>query len=127
MSDFTAILLVLATFGLMMICLLLAITRAHQRMDEIVAGVANGVPITTKYRWLLLFYDFWGYVSVGAILLIIFAAGFHKAGELAANPSVGAVANLCAITCAVAFAGFFVLCLAVTHYMLSILREAEAD
>ena len=117
----------LATFGLMIICLLLVMTRGHQRMDEIVSGVANGVPITTKYRWLLLFYDFWGYICVGGVLLIIFATGFHKAGELAANPSVRAVASLCAITCAVAFAGFFVLCLALTHYMLSILRQAEPD
>jgi hypothetical protein len=99
-------------------------TRGHQRMDEIVSGVANGLPITTSYRWLLLFYDFWGYVGVGAILLTVFATGFHKAAEIAANPSVGAVANFCAIACAVIVATFIVLCLALTRYMWSVLREA---
>jgi hypothetical protein len=125
MSDFTTILLTLAIFGLMIICLLLVMTRGHQRMDEIISGVANGVPITTKYRWLMLFYDFWGYVAVGAVLLTVFATGFYRAGELAANPSVGAVANFCAIVCAVGVAGFFVLCLALTHYMGSVLRETK--
>ncbi len=94
-------------------------------MDEIVTGVANGVPIGTKYRWLILFYDFWAYVLVGMILVSIFGTGFHKAADVAANPRVEAIANFCAISCGMLIAGFLALCIALTHYMGSVLRQTK--
>lgn len=127
MSDLIAIVVTLATYGLGTICVVLLVTRAHLRMDEIVTGVANGTPISIKYRWLLLFYDFWSYVGGASVVLAVFGIGFHRAAEISANPSVGAVANLCAIACVVMLVILFVLCLPLTYYMVSVLREAKRD
>jgi hypothetical protein len=127
MSDFTAILLTLATFGLMMLCVVLLFIVAHRRMDEIVLGVVNGVPISTKYRALLLFYDYLGYVALGLILLSIFATGFHEADDVVANSSVGALANFCAIVCVVIAIAIVILATVMFFHMLSVLRETKRD
>jgi hypothetical protein len=127
MSDFTAILLMMATFGLMMICVVLLFVIAHRRMDEIVTGVVNGVPISMRYRSLLPFYDYLGYVALGLVLLMIFATGFHQAADVAANPSVGVLANFCAVVCAVIAVSIVILATVMFLHMLSVVRQAEAD
>jgi hypothetical protein len=125
MSDFTTILLTLAIFGLMIICMVPLMKSGHQRMDQIVTGIVDGVPVSKKYRWLMLFYGFWADVLVGMILVTIFGTGFHKAADVAANPGVEALANFCAISCGALIASFLVLCLALTYYMGSVVRETK--
>jgi hypothetical protein len=125
MSNLTAILLMQATFGLMMLCLVLLFVIAHRRMDEIVTGIVNGVPISKKYRSLLPFYDYLGYVALGMILLITFATGFHEVADVAADPSVGTLANFCAVVCAVIAVGIIVLSTVMFFHMLSVVRQAK--
>jgi len=126
-SDLSLIFVTLAVFALLVVCLLFLMTRGHQRMDEIVTGVANAVPITTKYRWILLFYDFWGYVGVGAILLVVLALEFNRAADFADSPRVESIANFCSIASIVILVAFFILCVALTFYMASVLRETKRD
>ena len=82
MSDFTAMLLILALFAFMILCLIPPITRGHQRMDEIVSGVVNGVPASTKYRWLIFYLDYLGFFVICLSLLAVFAIGFFKLATL---------------------------------------------
>lgn len=122
-SDLTLIYATLGVFALMVLCLVFLMTRGHQRLDEIVTGLANGVPISTKYRWILVFYDFWGYVFVGAFLLVVFALGFHVAADLADSSRATAITNLCAIACVIMLVGFLILCISLTFYMASVIRQ----
>ena len=127
MSDFTAILLILGTFGFTVLCLVLCMTRAHHRMDEVVSGVVNGVPIATKYRWLLFLFDFLGYANVAVVLLSVFAVGFYAAAQGVADSAPRILAYFCAAACAFGvFAVLFPVAF-LSSYMVSVLRQAEAD
>ena len=97
-TDLAIIFGTLGAYALLVLCLVFLMTRGHQRMDEVVTGLVNGVPIPTKYRWILIFYDFWGYVWVGAMLLVSFALGLRGAADLADGTRAKAVATFCAAT-----------------------------
>lgn len=127
MSDLAAILLTLGIFGLLILCLVVLFVIAHRRMDEIVTGVVNGVPISAKYRSLLPFYDYMGYVALGLVLLAVFATGFREAARVAVAPGVGALATLCAIACVVVAVSIIVLATVMFLHMMSVVREAEAE
>jgi hypothetical protein len=125
MSNFTAILLTLATLGLMVLCLGVFYTRAHLRMDEIVTGVVNGVPISTKYRWLMLLNDFLGYAITCVLLLSIFGFGYLRAAGVVGNPSVESVAFFCGTACAWGAVTVGVFSASLVFYMVSVLRETK--
>ena len=127
MSDLAAILLTLGTFGLLTLCLILLFVIAHRRMDEIVTGIVNGVPISAKYRSLLPFYDYMGYVALGLVLLAIFATGFREASRVAVAPGVGALATLCGIACVIVALSITILATVMFFHMLSVVREARTD
>ena len=44
-TDLTIIFGTLGAYALLILCLIFLMTRGHQRMDEVVTGVVNGVPI----------------------------------------------------------------------------------
>jgi len=127
MSDLTLILLLLATFALMVGCLLFAMAKGHERMDEIVSGVVNGIPTGTKYRWLLFYLDYSGYFLVCVALLGVFALGFFKVAVLANDPNVAFVAYLCGGATAVGGAAMVTFVASWAVHMVSVLRQAEGD
>ena len=80
-----------------------------------------------KYRSLLPFYDYLGYVGLGLILLMIFATGFHEGAGVAANQSVETLATFCAVVCAVMAIGIAVLSTIMFLHMLSAVRQTKRD
>jgi hypothetical protein len=125
MSNLSAILLMLATLGLMLIGLVLALRMAHQRCDEVASGVVNGVAVSRQYRWLLLFYDYVGMGFGTGFLLAIFAVGFLAAAEVVGDPSVRNVAYFCAAGSAWLVLGQLVFVSAWVVYLASVLRQAK--
>jgi type IV secretory pathway TrbD component len=127
MSDLTAIVLMLAAFGLATASVPFYLARMYKRSDDIVTGIVDGVPISRKYRWLLLFNDYLG-VSFGlTFIMCIWVVGFLAASEAASDPNVRTVAYFCAGMAG--WAATFNLLLGtswVVHFV-SVLRKAKAD
>ena len=114
-------------FALMMLGLIPLFKMAHHRMDQIVSGVVDGLPVPTKYRFLMLTFDFAGYVLLGAALLIVFAAGFHQVSNIEGAAELSGLGKLCSYVCIALFGVCLVFVSYLFFYMLSLLRQAEAD
>ena len=127
MSNLTSILLMLATFGFMLLVLALFFTRAHERMDEIVTGVVNGVPVSTRYRWLLLLYDYLGYALACVVLLSVFGIGFFSAADGLTDPRLETLAYFCGSASAWGAVGVVVFVAAWVFYMVSLLRREKRN
>jgi hypothetical protein len=127
MSEFTTILLVLGAFGLAAICAALFVRRIHARLDDIVTGIVNGVAVPTRYRWFMLYQDFFGNAFGVAIILIVFMAGFLAAAEAAPAPSVRTVAYYCAAVAG--WGGFQIMAFSASwvFFLRSVLRDAESN
>jgi len=127
MSDLTTILLMLATFGLGTASVPFWLARMYERSDNIVTGVVDGVPISRKYRWLLLFNDYLG-VSFGlTFVMCIWVIGFLSASEAASDPNVRRVAYFCAGMAGWGAAFNLLLGASWTVHFVSVLRKARED
>lgn len=127
MSDLIAIVLLLASHGLLILCTVLLYNRVLQRKDEIVAGVVRGLPVSTRERWNMLFFEFIGYANIVMIQHGVFAFGYFRAAGVTGEPAVAGVALLCGWAALFGLAATFVPSVALTWYLVSILRQAESD
>jgi hypothetical protein len=127
MSDLTAIVLILASHGLLILCTIFLYNRSLRRKDEIVAGVVRGLPVSTKERWNMLIFEFVGYGNIVMVQHGVFAFGYFRAASVAGNPAVGGVALLCGWAALFGLAATLVPGIALTSHLVSILRQAEAD
>jgi hypothetical protein len=96
MSNLTTILLILATFCFGSLCVVAYVRKIHDRLDDIVTGVVNGVAVPMRYRWFMLFQDFVGNAFAIILILFIFMAGFLAVAEAAGDPRVRNIAYFCA-------------------------------
>jgi hypothetical protein len=127
MSDLATILLMLATFGLLAISVAVNVRRTHQRCDDVASGVVNGVPMSMKYRWLLLYQDYVGNAFGIVILLFPFVVGFLAAAEVAGDPNVRNVAYACAAAAGWTLVAVLPFAISWVLYLTSVLRQAKAD
>ena len=72
-------------------------SKYNSRGHEIVTGVVAGVPISTRYRKLLLWVTWLPQVAAAVVGEIIFAAMFVVLARQAANADVRTLAYLCAV------------------------------
>ncbi len=125
MSGIFMVLAMLATFALMILGLIHIFKMAHHRMDQIVSGVVDGLPVPTKYRFLMLTFDFAGYVLLGATLLVVFAAGFHQVSNIEGAAELSGFGKLCSYACIALLGVSLVFVSYLFFYMLSLVREAD--
>lgn len=127
MSNSTAIALIIATF-MPLYFLFFYITRmANDVAAEIETGVIRGVPVSTKYRGIML-YSTWAGYATGVVALGIFAAMLNI--QIAANvpdDDIKALAYVGALIGGVAAFGWMVNGINELIHYRSILRQAESD
>ena len=127
MSDFTAIMLTLATLGVASLATVAWVRKIHARLDDIVSGVVNGVSVPMRYRWFMLFQDFVGNAFGLALILFIFMAGFLAAADVAADPSVVNTAYFCAAGAGWGAVTILIFSFSWVVFLTSVLRQAKAD
>jgi hypothetical protein len=126
MSDLTAVFLMLAIFLGTGVCATLFFRITTRRCDEVATGVANGRPVSPKYRWLLLNdYLLIAFFPVGIFLTV--AIGFFVTSRLVDDPDAKAFAQLCSALGAVGGIGNSLVIFGWMLNLRSILRQAEAD
>ena len=127
MSDLTSIVVLLASHGLLILCTVFLYKTALRRKDEIVAGVVRGLPVSIRGRWNMLFFEFIGYTNICMIQHGVFAFGYFRAATVAGDPAVRSIALLCGWAAIFGLAATLVPTIALTSYLVSILRQAGAD
>ncbi len=127
MSDIVTILLMLATFGLLAISFPFLVRRAHQRCDDVATGVVNGVSMSMRYRWLMLFQDYVANAFGIVIVTFPFVFGFLALAEVAGTANVRNVAYVCAAAAGWALVAVLVFAFAWVVHLVAVLRRAEAD
>ena len=127
MSDVTTILLMLATFGLLVVSFPFLVRRAHQRCDDVATGLVNGASVSIKYRWLMLFQDYVANAFGIVIVTFPFMVGFLALAEAANSADVRNVAYVCAAAAGWALVAVLVFAFGWVAHLVSVLRQAEAD
>ena len=127
MPDVAIILLMLAVLWWGTLCTVYTLKRMHRRCDEIATGFVNGLPVSLKYRWLLLFQDYVGMAFALVFVLAAVAVGFLAAKETVDDSSVGNVALLCGIVAGWAALAILVFVVAWVFDLTSVLRQASEE
>ena len=127
MSDFTAIMLTLATLGVASLATVAWVRKLPARPDDIVSGVVNGVSVPMRYRWFMLFQDFVGNAFGLALILFIFMAGFLAAADVAVDPSVVNTAYFCAAGAGWGAVAILLFSFSWVVFLTSFLRREKAD
>ncbi len=95
----------------------------NDRNDEILSGVVKGIPVSTKYRWLMLFTNWLPYVIFLCAILLVTGTGVLELAREVEEPRVKIVGYMCAVVL-VGGAGFWsILGIFVFANMLSALRD----
>ena len=127
MSEVMAIAALLATYALATLCIVLCFRRALLAKDQIVTGLIDGVPVSPKHRRRTLFFDFMAYTNTSILLSAVFAFSYFRAASVAGDSMVRDVALLMAGAAAFSAGAIFLTVIALVVYLVSALRQAEAD
>jgi len=127
MSNFAAIVVMLVLVILVFFACLGAAKWCHNRAEIVIFGQSAGVPVSIKHRQMLLQINYLSWVILAATVNLIAAIAFVALAQATNDPSVRMFAYMCAW-----FEGAWVLGWPVSVapwflYMLSVLRQAEAD
>jgi ABC-type enterochelin transport system permease subunit len=99
--------------------------KFNDRGHEILTGVIAGVPISTRYRRLLLWVTWLPQVAAAVVGEIIFAAFFVVLARQAGDADVRTLAYLCA--CAAGSGGVFSLVLGIPYAKLLVSASRETE
>ena len=127
MSELAAVMFILATYGLLILCTILIYIQALRRKDQIVTGIVDGTRVSMKHRWIMLFFEFIGYGNMCVILHGVFAIGYFRAASVVGDSEVGGVAFLCGAAAVFGAGATFLPATVLVFYLASVLRQAEAD
>lgn len=127
MSNLSAIGMITAIFIAALFVQVRADKHIHDRGDDIITGTVRGIPTSQKNRWVMLFQHWMPNVSGQILFGIIVAVANVAIARNVDDELVQLLAYLCAIG-----AGFVVVFWSVLgpwyfFYLMSILRQAEAD
>jgi hypothetical protein len=126
MSDTTAVFLMLAVL-LAAISVGNYVTKtANDRMDEILAGVVNGISVRRRHRTIMLYNQWLPTMSGLAGACLLLALGHLQIGALVVGEGVQLLAYVFAGWWAWAFAMYLFLGASTLLNCLSLLRQAEA-
>jgi len=125
MAESTTVLAVLGVFALMILSMTFLFAQAHIRKDQIVTGVVNGMPVSAKHRWMMLFFDFLGYANACVVLLGVFAYGYFRVATALGDSLAGDVALLCGVAAAFGVGAVLFPVVILIFYMASVIRSAD--
>ena len=127
MSSSTAIALITANFLPMFFCFHYISKLANDVAAEIETGVLRGIPISTKYRRIML-YNHWVGYGLGAVTCGIFAAILNiRIAAYVDDGDIKAVAYVAAVMAGVGALGWAANAVSELIHYRSVLRQAEAD
>ncbi len=115
----------LATYGLLIACTMYCFRLAFLRMDEIVTGVVNGLPVSVKHRWNMLFLGFNAYANGAAIIHAVFGLGYFQVASIVGDSAVGTIALVCGGACVWGAAAIVFPAIYLNVYLVSVLRSTS--
>jgi hypothetical protein len=127
MSDLTSIVLIAALFIPGFAVLLFADRWTHERGDALAIGVMQGVPLSTKHRWLLLFNN-WLALAFGVTLYsLALAVVFAGVARNLTDSLAKSLAYLCAVGFGFSCAFWLILGTSWFIFYVSVLRESKRN
>ena len=126
MSNLNAIGLIMALFTAGFAVVTYVMARNLEGADTVVTGVRRGVPLSTRYRWLMIWHNVLGFLAFLALYLFISALGFMEIARNVSDENVKLLAYLCAGLSG--FGSFSIVAqgtLWISH-LVSVLRQAES-
>ena len=127
MSNLTAIALIAAISIAGYFVVLTGDRWTHRRGDVLATGLMNGVPMSAKHRWLLLFSN-WLPNALGlATFSLVVGLALVAVAREANDSFIQFIAYLSAIGFGMGFAFWLILGTSWFVHYLSVLRETEAD
>jgi len=99
----------------------------NDRGDQILSGVVEGLPVSAKTRWLMLFTQWLPYTAFFIVFLLVVGIGFIEVGHGVEHPRVRLVAYMCATMCVGGATFWGVLGSFLFTNMLSVVREADRE
>lgn len=125
MSNFMAIVVIIATATAVFFIVMRASNQLGDNVDCVLAGVAQGIPMSTKQRSLKLFIMYVSQLGATVGITMIVAFGFLQIGRNVSDDGVRTLAYLCGGLAAFASLQWLVLGAWYLIYCLQVLREAE--
>ena len=126
MSNFTALVVIIATATLVFFVIMRASNQLGHNVDAVLAGVVHGVPMSTKQRSLKLFIMYLSQLGATVGIALIVAFGFLQIGSHVDDGGVRTLAYLCSGLAAFASLQWLVLGVWYLTECLQVLRHAEA-
>jgi predicted secreted protein len=95
----------------------------NDRQDEILTGVVKGVPVSTKYRWIMLFTNWLPFVVFLVAFLFVMALGLLELARGAEDERIRLLGYACAVLPTSGAAFWSILGVIEFSNMLSALRD----
>jgi len=127
MSDFTAVILLMAIFVAALATAALLARNMYGRADDVLSGTVNGVPIPLESRWRSFVHDYVGHSFAITMLGGVTADGFYVAGQALGESRAAVVAYLCALVGSGFLLSNVTLGLIWMRHFAAVLRKAAAD
>ena len=127
MSDRATLGLILAITVGGQVSSFMSIAKLKQWSDEIATGIAGGVPVSLRYRWMLLWTTHMPMSYFVSFYLLLLGIGLAWLAQSIADPNARFIGYLIAGFTGVSFLGVMLMGTMQLVYLSSILREAEAD
>ena len=127
MTDSTGVIVISFLGAVGIICFFYITKMANDLAAQIMTGMINGHPISTDYRWLLL-YQTWASYAVGVVGWGIFlAVAEAQVAALVSNEGIKTLGYLAAVIAGVGALNWLVNGAAAFVSYRRVLRQAEAD
>jgi hypothetical protein len=127
MSNLSAIGLILSTAIIAYVGIIYTSNALGKHIDSVVIGVAEGVAMSMKHRYMKLFLMYVSQMGAVVGIAMILAFGFMRIADSATDSGVRTLAYLVAGLAAFTAVQWLVLGIAYLIYGLQVLRQAQAD
>ena len=127
MSDLNAIGMIAAIFIAALFVQVRADKHIHDRGDDIITGTVRGIPTSLKNRWVMLLQHWMPNVSGQILFGLIMAVAMVGIARNVDDEFVQGLAYMCAIGGGYVVVFWLILGPWYFFYLMSILRQAEAD
>ena len=127
MSDSTATAVALAIGVAAYVAIIYASNWLSRHVDVIVTGVADGVPMSTRHRYLKLHYIYLGQLGAVIAICMIFAFGFVRFASTVDDPGMRTLPYLLAGLAAFGAVQWLIMGASYFVYCLRILREERRE